>query len=260
MRRHLQPRQAMGPWRWVILPAAGAVATWTGAALLVWGVVPLLTAEPANASSAAEIAIGTYALATTGALGGSVVVAGLGLTWSKPRWVFGRVLLLIGGVVAALAGSPHDEPARAGSGALLPLQSSRLQRLVGGNGCAVRRPRLRPDILGAYELARGHARRTRTAAHAAVSCLKEVPRHDSRSPARSARWVTIQRSCPAHRDAAGPCRRRAGNDRLRCRPCRSRTSDDGAGAGGEATPRGRPRRRNHRPRRQTCRGDCAGGS
>ncbi len=94
----------MGPWRWVILPAAGAVATWTGAALLVWGVVPLLTAEPANASSAAEIAIGTYALATTGALGGSVVVAGLGLTWSKPRWVFGRVLLLIGGVVAALAG------------------------------------------------------------------------------------------------------------------------------------------------------------
>ncbi len=86
------------------LLAGGAMTTWLAAAVLTWGLVPLLVADPVLADSAEEVATGVGGFALTGALAGIVILLGLALAWLAPRRAGGRVLLLGAGVVAVATG------------------------------------------------------------------------------------------------------------------------------------------------------------
>jgi hypothetical protein len=82
----------------------GAVATWLAAAVLVWGLVPQLVADPVLAGSAAEVTSGVGAFALAGALAGALALLGLALAGRVPRRAAGRVLLLVAGLVATATG------------------------------------------------------------------------------------------------------------------------------------------------------------
>jgi hypothetical protein len=83
---------------------AGTVTAWLAAALLVWGLAPLLVADSALAGEAEAVhrVVGAFALADV--LAGGVLLAGLATVWFAPRRAAGRVLLLVAGMVAVAGG------------------------------------------------------------------------------------------------------------------------------------------------------------
>jgi hypothetical protein len=68
---------------------AGGVATWLVAALLLWGLAPLVVAEPGlagtrQASDATAVAAVVGLFAPAGAVAGAAMLVGLALTWRSP--------------------------------------------------------------------------------------------------------------------------------------------------------------------------------
>lgn len=83
----------------------GSVTTWIIAALLVRIVLPLLLLDPALSEFGNEVATLMGAFGMTSALVGAVLIAGLALVWLAPETnTFGRVFLLVAGLVAIVAG------------------------------------------------------------------------------------------------------------------------------------------------------------
>jgi hypothetical protein len=88
---------------------AGGVASWLAAALLRWGLAPLVVAEPAlagtrQAADATAVADAVGLFAPVGAVAGAAVLVGLALTWRRPQRAAGRGLLLVAGLLAIAAG------------------------------------------------------------------------------------------------------------------------------------------------------------
>ena len=83
----------------------GSLTTWLGAAVLVRSVMPILVLDPALSEFADDVRGLVSAFGLTGALVGVVLLPGLGLVWLAPETnTFGRVFLLVAGLVAIVAG------------------------------------------------------------------------------------------------------------------------------------------------------------
>jgi hypothetical protein len=83
----------------------GCATTWLVAAVLVRSVMPILARSPALSEFADEVRGLVSAFGLTSALVGVVVLAGLALVWLAPETnTFGRVFLLVAGLVAIVAG------------------------------------------------------------------------------------------------------------------------------------------------------------
>ena len=83
----------------------GVLVTWLAAGLMVWGLTPQLVAnDPSLVGSAADVRMALSVVALIVCLSGVAMLGGLALVWRAPRRAIGRVILLLGGVIAAIFG------------------------------------------------------------------------------------------------------------------------------------------------------------
>lgn len=98
-----------GPARTVTaLLVGGVLATWLVAAFLLWGLTPLVIAEPApvgmrQAADASAVAELVSLFAPVAAVAGAAMLIALALTWRRPPRAAGRVVLFVAGLLASAA-------------------------------------------------------------------------------------------------------------------------------------------------------------